>query len=167
MKTYLLNSLRFILLILVQVLILNQFNLFGYINPYIYPLLIILLPFDIRGIQKLLLAFGLGICLDFFEDTGGIHAAATLTIAYFRPFFLRSAFGLSYDHQTLKFYDAPFRERFIYVSMMILVHHTVLFILEIFSVNHLLYLVEKVIYSSVFSIIIVLITLNLIRKKQK
>lgn len=167
MKTYILNSLRFIVLILIQVIILNQFNLFGYINPYIYPLLIILLPFDIRGIQKLLLAFGLGICLDFFEDTGGIHAAATLVIAYLRPLFLRSAFGLSYDHQTLKFYDAPFRERFIYVSLMILVHHSVLFILELFSVNHLLYLVEKIVYTSIFSILLVLITLNLMHKKQK
>lgn len=167
MKTYILNSLRFIVLILVQVIILNQFNLFGYINPYIYPLLIILLPFDIRGVQKLFLAFGLGICLDFFEDTGGIHAAATLVITYLRPLFLRSAFGLSYDHQTLKFYDAPFRERFIYVSLMVLVHHTILFILELFSVNHLLYLLEKIVYTSIFSIILVLITLNLMHKKQK
>jgi rod shape-determining protein MreD len=167
MKTYFINSIRFVLLILIQVLILNQFNVFGYINPIIYPLLIILLPFNINSVQKLILAFILGISMDIFEDSGGIHAAATLTIAYLRPLFLRNAFGLSYDYQTLKFYNAPFRERFIYVSLMVLVHHTVLFSLEIFSVDHLLYFIEKTIYSSIFSILLIIITLNLIRKNSK
>lgn len=167
MKIYFINSIRFVLLILVQVLILNHFEIFGYVNPYIYPLLIILLPFNINSIQKLFLAFVLGICLDFFEDSGGIHTAATLVIAYLRPLFLRNAFGLSYDYQTLKFYDAPFRSRFVYVSLMVLLHHTILFSLEIFSVNHLLYLFEKIVYSSIFSVILILITLNLIRKTSK
>ncbi|MBZ9787088.1 rod shape-determining protein MreD [Psychroflexus sp. CAK57W] len=167
MKTYFINSIRFVLLILVQVMILNHFEVFGYINPYIYPLLIILLPFNINSIQKLLLAFVLGICIDIFEDSGGIHAAATLIIAYLRPLFLRNAFGLSYDYQTLKFYDAPFRSRLVYVSFMVIIHHVVLFSLEIFSVNHLLYLLEKIVYSSIFSIILIMITLNLIRKNRK
>lgn len=167
MRTYLINSIRFIILVLVQVLILNQFDVFGYVNPYIYPLLIILLPFDINSIQKLFLAFALGLSIDFFEDSGGIHAAATLVIAYLRPLYLRNAFGLSYDYQTLKFYDAPFRSRFVYVSLMVLTHHVVLFSLEIFSVNHLLYLLEKIAYSSIFSILLIIIILNLIRKKSK
>lgn len=167
MKIYFINSIRFVLLILIQVLILNHFEIFGYVNPYIYPLLIILLPFNINSIQKLFLAFALGICLDFFEDSGGIHTAATLVIAYLRPLFLRNAFGLSYDYQTLKFYDASFRSRFVYVSLVVLLHHTILFSLEIFSVNHLLYLFEKIVYSSIFSIILILITLNLIRKTSK
>lgn len=167
MRIYFINSIRFVLLVLIQVLILNHFEIFGFVNPYIYPLLIILLPFNINSIQKLVLAFILGICIDFFEDSGGIHAAATLIIAYLRPLFLRNAFGLSYDNQTLKFYDASFKSRFIYVSFMVLVHHTVLFTLEIFSVNHLLYLFEKIVYSSIFSILLILITLNLIRKNSK
>ena len=158
---------RFILLIFIQVLILNEFNVFGYINPVIYQLLIILLPFNINSVQKLILAFILGISMDIFEDSGGIHAAATLTISYLRPLFLRNSFGLSYDYQTLKFYDAPFRERFNYISIMVLVHHTVLFSLEIFSVDHLLFFVKKTIYSSVFSILLIIIILNLIRKNSK
>jgi hypothetical protein len=118
-------------------------------------------------VQKLILAFILGISMDIFEDSGGIHAAATLTISYLRPLFLRNSFGLSYDYQTLKFYDAPFRERFNYISIMVLVHHTVLFSLEIFSVDHLLFFVKKTIYSSVFSILLIIIILNLIRKNSK
>lgn len=167
MKIYFLNSVRFVILVLVQVLILNQFDILGYINPYVYPLLIILIPFNINSVQKLLLAFGLGICLDFFEDSGGIHAAATLIIAYLRPVLLRGVFGSSYDYQTLKFYDAAFKSRLLFVVLIVFIHHTVLFSLEIFSVNHLLYLFEKIIYSSVFSILLIMLILKLIQKDTK
>ncbi len=165
MKTSLLNIIRFIVLILMQVLIFNQINLFGFVTPYIYPLLILLLPFNINSVQKLFLAFVLGLCMDFFQNSGGIHAAATLVITYLRPFFLRYSFGLSYDYQTLKFYNTPFRERLAYISLMIIVHHFVLFALEIFSFSHLLYFLEKTLYSSIFSIFLIIIILNLISKE--
>ncbi|MFN2260987.1 MAG: rod shape-determining protein MreD [Psychroflexus sp.] len=139
--------------------------MFGFVSPYIYPLLILLLPFNINSIQKLFLAFGLGLCMDFFQDSGGIHAAATLVITYFRPVFLRYSFGLSYDYQTIKFYNTPFRERLVYISLMILVHHIVLFALEIFSFSLALYFIEKTLYSSIFSIFLILIILNLISRK--
>lgn len=165
MKTSFLNIIRFIVLILMQVLIFNQINLFGFVTPYIYPLLILLLPFNINSIQKLFLAFGLGLCMDFFQNSGGIHAAATLVITYLRPVFLRYSFGLSYDYQTLKFYNTPFRERLVYICLMLVVHHFVLFALEIFSFSHALYFIEKTLYSSIFSIFLVLIILNLISRK--
>lgn len=165
MKTYFLNIIRFIILILLQVLIFNQIKLFDFVTPYIYPLLILLLPFNINSIQKLFLAFGLGLCMDFFQDSGGIHAAATLVITYLRPVFLRYSFGLSYDYQTLKFYNTPFRERLVYICLMLVVHHFVLFALEIFSFSHALYFIEKTLYSSIFSIFLVLIILNLISRK--
>lgn len=165
MSTYFINSIRFVLLVLIQVFILSHFKVFGYVSPYIYPLFIILLPFNIGSIQKLFLAFLVGICLDIFEDSGGIHAAATLTMAYLRPLLLHNAFGLSYDYQTLKFYDAPLKARLVYISLMVLIHHTILFALEIFSIEHTIYMLEKIIYSSIFSILLIIITLNLIRKK--
>ena len=167
MKLYLLNSARFIILVLIQVLILNQFNIFGYINPYVYPLLIVLLPFNINSLQKLFLAFILGLCIDFFEDSGGIHAAATLIIAYLRPVLLRNVFGSSYDYQTLKFYDTTFKAKLLFVALIVFIHHVVLFSLEIFSVNHLLYLFEKIIYSSTFSILLIMLLLKLIQKNTK
>ena len=70
------NSIRFIVLVLTQVLILNHINLFGYVNPYLYILFIILYP--LTGNKSLLIALGfiLGLTMDMFGDSGGIHAAA-------------------------------------------------------------------------------------------
>lgn len=161
------NSLRFIFLVLLQVLLLNNINLFGYVNPYLYVLFIILYPFN--GSQTLLifLSFLLGVSIDIFEDSGGINAAACLVVAYIRPFVLRFSFGVSYDYQTIKFSSTPFGSRLSYVMTIVFVHHFVLFLLEIFSFAHFLLLVKKTLYSTLFTMLLVFLSLALFKRKPR
>src|SRR5581483_10393034 len=83
------NILRFIFLILFQVLVLNNIQLGGYINPYGYVLFILLLPVETPKWLLLLLSFSIGISLDMFSNTMGLHAAACVFMAYCRPRVLR------------------------------------------------------------------------------
>lgn len=161
------NSLRFVFLIFLQVLILNNINFLGYINPYLYILFIILYPFTGNQGLLLLLAFLLGWSIDIFEDSGGINAAASLVIAYIRPYLLRFSFGLSYDYQSVKLSNSSFGAMFSYVSLMVLVHHLVLFSLEIFSFAHLLLLFKEILFSAVFSIVLILFSLSLFMKQTR
>lgn len=161
------NSLRFVFLIFLQVLILNNINFLGYINPYLYILFIILYPFTGNQGLLLLLAFLLGWSIDIFEDSGGINAAASLVIAYIRPYLLRFSFGLSYDYQSVKLSNSSFGAMFSYVSLMVLVHHLVLFSLEIFSFAHLLLLFKEILFSAVFSIVLILLSLSLFMKQTR
>ncbi len=85
------NTARFILLVLLQVLVLNHINFLGYINPYIYILFIILYPVKNNSSLFIFLSFLLGLCVDIFSDSGGVHAAASVTIAFLRPGFLKTA----------------------------------------------------------------------------
>jgi rod shape-determining protein MreD len=87
-NTIFINSLRFVLLVLLQVLLLNNINFLGYVNPYFYILFLVLYPFNTPQSLFMFLAFLLGLSIDAFEDSGGIHAAASLFIAYVRPVFL-------------------------------------------------------------------------------
>jgi rod shape-determining protein MreD len=96
---------RFIGFVLLQVLVLNHVLLYGYVNPYLYVLFIILLPLNQSKIKTLFFSFLLGLSIDFFSDTGGVHAMACLFTAYVRPLVLRFSFGINYDYQTLKFYE--------------------------------------------------------------
>ncbi|MGB1450762.1 MAG: rod shape-determining protein MreD, partial [Marinirhabdus sp.] len=93
---------RFFTLVLVQVVVLDHINLFGYINPYLYIYFIVLYPFTGNRGLIILLGFLLGLTIDVFSDTGGVHAAATTFIAYARPAFLKISFGVSYQHNTVK-----------------------------------------------------------------
>ena len=80
---------RFIILIAVQVLVLNHVEISGYINPFLYVLFILMLPIRIPRLFLLVIAFATGLCVDLFSNTAGMHAAACVLMAYFRPGWLK------------------------------------------------------------------------------
>ena len=106
------NIIRFLGLIFLQVFLLNNINLGGYINPYLYIIFIILFPLDGNKGLLIFLSFLLGLSVDIFEDSGGIHAAACAFIAYIRPVVLKYSFGVSYEYNSINLKKAETRERF-------------------------------------------------------
>lgn len=161
------NIVRFVGLILLQVLILSNINFLGYINPYLYVLFILLYPFNSNQTLFLILSFLLGLSIDIFEDSGGIHAAACLIAAFVRPTLLRFSFGVSYDHQNIKLSATPFGARLTYIFIMVLIHHLVLFSLEMFSLTHIILILKKTLFSSIFTGILVILSLSLFSKKYR
>ncbi len=159
------NTARFILLVLLQVLVLNHINFLGYINPYIYILFIILYPVKNNSSLFIFLSFLLGLCVDIFSDSGGVHAAASVTIAFLRPGFLKSVFGALYEHQTIKFSNIDLAPKVSYIALVTIVHHFILFTLEIFSLSKIILIAQKTLFSSIFTIIIcILVTIIFTRK---
>lgn len=158
---------RFVILVFFQVLIFNHINFLGYINPYIYILLIAFFPVRNNRIVIILLSFFLGLSIDLFLDTGGIHAAACVFIAYIRPVLLKSAFGMIYEHQTVRFEAVDFGDKLIYISLLTLVHHLVLFSLEIFNFSKIILILQKTLFSSIFSIILIILITIIFSKKTK
>ncbi|HSP11914.1 MAG TPA: hypothetical protein VLO29_05250 [Salegentibacter sp.] len=161
------NIVRFVGLILLQVLILSNINFLGYINPYLYLLFILLYPFNSNQTLFLILSFLLGLSIDIFEDSGGIHAAACLIAAFVRPTLLRFSFGVSYDHQNIKLSATPFGARLTYIFIMVLIHHLVLFSFEMFSLSHIILILKKTLFSSIFTGILVILSLSLFSKKYR
>lgn len=161
------NSLRFVVLVLLQASIFNNINFLGYINPYVYVLFLIYFPFDKEErISYLFAAFLLGISVDFFSDSGGVHAAASLTVAFLRPVMMRASFGQSFDFNTLKLNKTTFGQRFNFLLILILTHHLILFLLEIFSFAHIQAILTKTLFSGVFTLILCLIFITLFSRKR-
>lgn len=158
-------ALQFIVLVLVQVLVLNNINFAGYINPYLYVLFILLYPIKNNRLFFLLISFFLGLSIDIFSDSGGINAAASVTIAFVRPIFLKFSFGMMYEYQTLKFANTEFLNRMIYFAMLIVLHHLVLFSLEVFNAYEILLILQKTLFSSIFTLFLAVITTVLFIKK--
>jgi cell shape-determining protein MreD len=170
-KLYFKNIIRFVLLILFQVLVLNQVSLNGYIIPYSYLLFILLLPFDIPGSILLLLAFVTGFSIDFFGNTLGLHTAAMLLLAFARPGVLKLYFK---KLETLTGEEPGIQKLGVrgfikYAFSLILIHHLFLFFLERFSVSHLFTTIEHALINSVASMLLILIILMLFtnRKRKK
>ncbi len=163
-----LNSiLRFVILVLVQGLVLNHINFLGYINPYPYILFIALFPINNNRPLFIFLSFLLGLCVDFFTDSGGIHAAACVTIAYIRPPILKFSFGTIYDNQTIKFNQIEMGSRIVYFSILVTIHHLILFLLEVFNLFDIILILKKTLFSSIFTIILCILLSILFSPKRK
>lgn len=160
------NIVRFLFLIFIQVIIFNKILLFGFVNPYLYIIFILLFPINTQQWALLLSSFLLGIILDMFGNSGGAHTAACLVIAYFRPFILQACFGLNYIHQNLKLNNTSFKQLVLYVSIMVIIHHLTLFSLEVFELKHIKYTLLQTLSSSLFSIVLIILGLSLFQRNK-
>lgn len=158
-------GLIFILLILLQVLLFNNIQFSGYINPYIYIMFILLLPVEIPGWALLIISFFTGLIIDFFAGAYGMHTAATVLAGFVRPYVLRvlsprdgyeSGIGPSMVAYGVRWF-------LIYTLVIVLVHHTLLFYLEVFRFTDFFRTLLRVFLSSLFSVTFILL-LEFIRK---
>jgi rod shape-determining protein MreD len=161
------NMARFILLLAVQVVIFNNFNFLGYINPFPYVLFIILYPVNGNKYALLVTSFVLGITMDLFCNSGGVHAAACLLLAFVRPSIFKFSFGLSYEYQTVRLNDTLTPERFSFILLAVIIHHLTLFVLEVFTFEYLWDIVLRTIISTIFTIIICILIIYLIKSSKR
>ncbi len=151
------NIVRFIILVLVQVFVLDNIQFLGYISPMIYILFILSLPVRFPKGVLLVLAFVLGLTVDIFNNTMGIHAFATVFAAFVRPVTLKMSVSMEeMANPTPSFRTFGVANYVKYVILTVLIHHTVLFLVESFSFMHLTLLVPKILLSSIVTILIIL-----------
>ncbi len=161
------NIARFILLLAAQVLIFNNFNFLGYINPFPYILFIILYPVNGNKYWLLATSFLLGIIMDLFCNSGGVHTTACILLAYFRPTLFKFSFGLSYEYQTVRLNDVLTPERFSFIFLAIVIHHLTLFILEVFTFEFFWNIIARTIISTIFTTIISILIIYLIKPSKR
>ena len=156
----------FVLLVLAQVLLLSNVQLSGYLNPYIYVLFVLSLPFETPRWALLVLAFLLGLTIDLFSHTVGMHASATVFMAFFRPALLRSMEPR--DGYQLETYpsirDYGLKWYFQYAGILILVHHLFLFYVEVFKLDLFFQTLSRALLSTVFSLVLILFIKLFIKK---
>lgn len=166
-STLLVNIFRFILLLAIQIIILNNMNFLGYTSPFPYILFIILYPVNGNKSALVVTSFFLGIIMDLFSNSGGTHATACLVLAYFRPSIFKFAFGLSYEYQTIKINDILTPQRFSFILLSVVIHHFTLFLLEAFQLSFILDTLITTVLSTVFTIIICIIIIYLIKPNKR
>lgn len=160
-------TLRFLLLLLLQVLVFNKINLFGYINPHVYLLFIFLYPLEKERIKFLFISFLLGLSIDFFSNSGGINAAATLFVAYIRLSFIKVLLNKQdLDFKLFQLTSLSFPKLIVFISVQIVIHHFLVFYLEYFSYHFLETILFKTITASAITILICTLSLIIFAKKK-
>ena len=160
---------HFILLILIQLLVVNNIQVNSYINPFMYILIILILPFDINKSLLLFLGFFTGLTIDIFSNTYGIHAAATTLLAFTRPTLLnllssKEAYEAG-SSPNINIYGVSWFFKYLIAGT--LIHHTSLFFLEVFSFNNFLFTTGKILTHLISTILAMLFYYIIALKQSK
>ena len=169
MNRSLLNIVRFVLLVIAQVLIVNHIRLGGYVHPYIYLIFVMLLPINIPDWQLLVSGFGIGLVIDLFTGTLGMHAGATTMMAFCRPTIIKLVSG-SQKFENIKepnVNQLGFAWFLRYTLCMVLVHNFTLFMFEGFSFHLIGQALLRMLISAPVSIFLILIILYLFSPTKK
>ncbi|MFK7756846.1 MAG: rod shape-determining protein MreD [Flavobacteriales bacterium] len=167
------NIIRFIILMLLQMVVLNNMTTMGfsyaYLVPQVYVLFILFLPFETPTWLSVMIGFVTGLIIDFSLNTEGLHAFACTTLAYAKPSLTRALSPRDdYDFNSEPtFVDQGMAWFLTYSSILIFIHHFVLFFMEKLSWSNFLATLFTVVLSSVFTLIIAIIYQFIVYPKKR
>lgn len=166
---FIINTLRFIGLVLLQVLVIDNIRLGYYIHPCVYILFILLMPFNTPKWKLLINGFLIGMTIDLFCGTPGLNAAATVFMAFLRPMVIN---GMT-RRKDINENDEPSLNNMgvswflVYASLLLLAHNLLLFLLELFSFKLFHIIIIQTILSVASSILVLFLILMLFKKSNK
>jgi hypothetical protein len=150
---------RFILLVLIQGLIVNEIDLGRQVHPMIHLLFIMLLPIDLSAWLVMIIAFFYGLCIDTFTSTIGMHISACVLLAAVRPLVLR----LLSPREGYEFGSTPnvqmlgVRWFVAYVSLLTFLHHLWYFFIEKFGFSDFFDTLSRAFLSTLASIVLIML----------
>ena len=156
---------QFFLLLFLQSFLLNNINLFGFINPNLYLLFLIVYRLDGNPTLLIIVGFVMGLLLDLLTQGSGGHTIATLTIAFLRLSIIKFSFGVNYDVPMGMIKGSLLRQRLLYFMLMVVIHHLVLYSIVYFSLDNTITILKNTLFTSFFTFIMVFISLGLFREK--
>ena len=168
-NTLIRNIIRFVLLIIMQVMVFDNIRFGNYIHPYVYVLFIMLLPFETPKWNLLLNGFLIGIIIDIFSGTPGLNAAATVFMAFVRPFII----GITTRKSDIEDKNAPtitemgLQWFLVYGLLLLLLHNLVLFWLEAFSIKLLGVILLETLVSAPVSLIVIILIIYIFKPIKK
>ena len=146
MNSFVINSIRFVLFVLFQVLILNNLEPGLGLYAMIYPLFIFMLPFQMGTVPLMLLSFVFGLVIDSFSNTFGLHASSAVVMAFFRPIIFKWLSPRDgYEAvEAVNVYSMGGRWFLYAYGTLLLIHHTWFFTIESFKLNEFIWILLKI-----------------------
>ena len=148
---------RYILVMLLQVLLFDQLQLWGACHPYIYLLCLLMMPITLSPIVDMLIGAGIGLIMDVFCNSLGIHTASCILIMFLRPYLL----GVILNDKDRLNEQVSLRaigmEGFIkYTVTLVLIHHLTVFSLAAWSWHHIGFVLLETLVSSAITIFVII-----------
>lgn len=168
-RSYPFLFIRFVVLVAAQVLLIDHMSLGGYINPSLYILFILLLPFEVPGAVLLISSFLLGLSVDFFSNSTGLHAAASVFMAFMRPSVIKAVGAPAEyeEHLTPGIHDMGTRWFLVYSLFLVMLHQLAISVLESFSFAEAGLIFLRMLLSSIFTLLLITLVEYLFMNRRK
>ena len=147
----------FVWTVFIQIFVLNNIQLSGYINPYYYLIFILYIPSKNSKASTLLLSFLIGFSIDIFSQSYGAHAFASVLIGYMKILLLGKTGKNKEGDELIELKNLSINKFIILASYFIIIHHFTLFFLERFNINEILSILKMTIPSSIFTLFLLTI----------
>ncbi len=159
---------RFAALGFTQILVLNNVQFGGYLNPYIYILFILLLPLRTPPLVMILSGFAMGMFIDLFTGMMGLHTAATLFVAFYRKRIMKVVIGVREEDYlgTPGIRDLGSWRFFYYVGAATLIHHLLVYMLEVFTFVNFWSVMVRTLANSMVSVVFIMVAMVLFERRR-
>ncbi|NMM49778.1 Rod shape-determining protein MreD [Marinigracilibium pacificum] len=152
---YILGSIAFIL---IQVSILKNVVLFDVAFCFLYVIILLGIPLSVGRVWQLIIGFGVGLTIDIFYNSMGIHAAAGLLLTFIRPVFLQYNFPRTPDPiSTPTVKNTGLSWYLGYSFFLVFLHHCVIFFIEASNKSLFFLTLYKILASTIFTVLIIII----------
>lgn len=149
-----LQVISFVILALIQVLLMKHVSILSVAFCFIYISFLISIPLNIDRVFQLLLAFAMGISIDLFYDSLGIHAAASVLFMFLRQPLINVLPRKTDDFiYSISLSRIGFQRFAVLCLPLIFIHHFTLFFIELGNWSFFFSTLMKIVGSTFFSFI--------------
>jgi rod shape-determining protein MreD len=148
---------RYVLVMMLQVLLFDQLQLFGVCHPYIYILCLLMMPITLSHSADMLIGAAVGLVMDVFCNSLGIHMASCILLMFIRPYLL-GAIVSDKDrlNEQICLRALGIEALIKYVVILVVIHHLTVFMLAAWSWAHIDFvLMETLVSGFITSAIII------------
>ena len=145
------------MLLFLQVFVLDNLHWLGLVHPFVYLWAFMMLPIELPRWLQMVIGAAIGMIMDLFTHAPGIHMAGCVMVAYLRPLMV-AGFVQDIDRMkgaiTINVIGMGNYLRLL--AVLIVVHHTIVFMLEAFTFAHFGFTLLQIILSGLFSFAFIL-----------
>lgn len=148
---------RYILVMLLQVLLFDQLQLLGVCHPYIYILCLMMMPVTLPHNVDMIIGALVGVVMDIFCNSLGVHTAACILIMFIRPYIISSMVNdIDRLNEAISMHVLGVENMIKYVLILVFVHHAVVFLLAAWSWSHIGFVLIETIVSGIITSFIII-----------
>lgn len=121
---------RFVIIFLLQILLINNLHISGLCHPYLYIVCLLIMPITLPNWAELIIGALVGLIMDAFCNSPGIHMAACTLLMLIRPYLIgRMVADSERLTDEIDLSTMSTMSFFIYATVLIVTHHVMVFVL--------------------------------------